>query len=92
MIIIFDSILRTTTNSTMDIVSDQSSQESVQHTCTSLYEDDAKLPYVFGEVEVKNSEQSSTGNMIMSQRLDKCFRFLGSDYNSYNLLNLCITV
>ena len=55
----------------MDIVSDQSSQESVQHTCTSLYKDDVKLPYVIGEVEVKNSEQSSTGNMIMSQRLDK---------------------
>nr|XP_022293958.1 uncharacterized protein LOC111104349 isoform X2 [Crassostrea virginica] len=55
--------VRPTTNSTMDIhvISDQSSQESVQHTCTSLYEDDAKLPYVIGEVEVKNSEQSSTG-------------------------------
>ena len=56
------------------VVSDQSSQESVQHTCTSLYKDDVKLPYVIGEVEVKNSEQSSTGNMIMSQRLDKWFR------------------
>ena len=78
----------------MDIVSNQSSQESVQHTCTctSLYEDDVELPYVIGEVEVKNSEQSSTGNMIMSQRLDKCFRFLGSDNKSYNLLYLCIMV
>ena len=76
----------------MDIVSNQSPQESVQHTCTSLYEDDVELPYVIGEVEVKNSEQSSTGNTIMSQRLDKCFRFLGSDYKSYNLLYLCIMV